>query len=336
MYKKLIILAVLLLILGVGYYTISPLFRTITVNDTTPITQTASESVFLETPVELFPVIGTTGHPASGTVRLIQSPEETIIRYENFKTINGPDLFVYLSKDLEGKEFVDLGEIRGTEGNINYTIPNTVNIADYKYVMTWCKQFGVLFNYAEIPLSVTSGKEPATDTQSDQESLHTSSDTVRASETVKKPNGPPDIKTALLANGCFWCVEHDLAEVAGVTDVISGYAGGTTENPTYANYDDDGHREVVLVTYDANRVSFGNLVEHIIKHGDPTDTGGSFNDRGPYYVPAIYYEDDVEKNEAKRVIEAIDALRVFPTPLPLAVIPRVTFWPAEDYHQDYA
>lgn len=146
----------------------------------------------------------------------------------------------------------------------------------------------------------------------------------------------PILKTALLADGCFWCVEHDLEEVAGVTDVVSGYADGTTVNPTYENYIAGGHREVVLVTYDASRVSYGNLVEHIIKHGDPTDTEGSFGDRGRAYVPAIYYETDAERDEAYRIIHAIDALKVFPTPLPLAVIPRTQFWPAEEYHQDYA
>jgi peptide methionine sulfoxide reductase msrA/msrB len=142
-------------------------------------------------------------------------------------------------------------------------------------------------------------------------------------------------KTAVFANGCFWCVEHDLEEVAGVIDVVSGYAGGEAENLTYENYADSGHREVVRVTYDANRVTYGNLVEHIIKHGDPTDTEGSFGDRGEQYAPALYYETEEEREEALRVIKAIDALRVFPEPLPLLVTPRVTFWPAEEYHQNY-
>ncbi len=146
----------------------------------------------------------------------------------------------------------------------------------------------------------------------------------------------PVIKTALLANGCFWCVEHDLEKVEGVTDVVSGYAGGTTDNPTYENYDDTGHREVVLVTYDASQVTYTNLVEHIIKHGDPTDAFGSFGDRGIEYAPAIYYETEAEKNHAYTVITAIDASHVFPESLPLSVIPRVQFWPAEEYHQDYS
>ncbi len=143
-------------------------------------------------------------------------------------------------------------------------------------------------------------------------------------------------KTALLANGCFWCAESDLAKVLGVSDVVSGYAGGTTANPTYENATRGGHREVVLVTYDPQVVSFANLVEHIVKHGDPTDATGSFNDRGVQYAPAIYYETEGEKSDARKVIDAIDATKVFDKPLPLVIIPRVKFWPAEEYHQDYA
>jgi len=142
-------------------------------------------------------------------------------------------------------------------------------------------------------------------------------------------------RTALLANGCFWCVEHDLQKVPGVIDVVSGYTGGSTENPTYENYAAAGHREVVLVTYDASRVTFGNLVEHIIKHGDPTDTQGSFGDRGLEYAPAIYVENADEEAEALRVISAVDAAGVFAEPLPLAILPRTAFFPAEEYHQDY-
>lgn len=143
-------------------------------------------------------------------------------------------------------------------------------------------------------------------------------------------------KLALLANGCFWCVEHDLEEVVGVSKVVSGYAGGNGDNPTYENYVALGYKEVVLVTYDPSKVSYANLVEHIIKHGDPTDASGSFNDRGLQYAPAIYYENDAEKAEARRVITAIDAMKVFPDPLPLVLLPTTKFWPAEEYHQDFA
>ena len=143
-------------------------------------------------------------------------------------------------------------------------------------------------------------------------------------------------KLALLADGCFWCVEHDLEEVGGVSKVLSGYAGGMGDNPTYENYVEHGYKEVVLVTYDPSKVTYANLVEHIIKHGDPIDASGSFHDRGLQYAPAIYFENDAEKAEARRVINAIDAMKAFPNPLPLVLLPTTKFWPAEEYHQDFA
>jgi len=96
------------------------------------------------------PVLGTAGHPANGTARVIFSNGKRFLRYENFKTINGPDIFVYLSKDLEAKEFIDLGPVRATEGNVNYEIPENVNSEEYPYALVWCKAFGILFNSAKV------------------------------------------------------------------------------------------------------------------------------------------------------------------------------------------
>lgn len=146
---------------------------------------------------------------------------------------------------------------------------------------------------------------------------------------------PDTMATAMFGNGCFWCAEADFEKVPGVENVVSGYAGGTTENPTYGNYAAGGHREVVLVTYDPMRVSFAQLVEHTIKHGDPTDAEGSFFDRGVEYAPAVYYASPSEQADAERVISAVDAMHVFDKPLALAVLPAITFYPAEEYHQDY-
>lgn len=143
-------------------------------------------------------------------------------------------------------------------------------------------------------------------------------------------------KTAVFANGCFWCVEHDLEEVKGVNSVVSGYSGGKGENPSYENYSGLGHREVVLVSYDSSVVSYSDLVEHILKHGDPTDSEGSFVDRGIQYSPAIYFENDIEKKEAEEVIRKIKDLKVFDKEINIPVIERSKFWPAEEYHQDYA
>ena len=98
-----------------------------------------------------FAIADTPGHPATGNIRVIETAEETLVRYENYDGTNGPDLKVYLTNDLEeASDFVSLGAARGNQGNINYKVPNDVNVNDFKYVVTWCEAFGVLFDYAEI------------------------------------------------------------------------------------------------------------------------------------------------------------------------------------------
>ncbi len=136
-----------LAILAFAYYAISPLFINIKVDDASPAISDSKSS-------DSFPIVGTVGHPASGTVRVIDADSKSFVRYENFKTINGPDIYVYLAKDLDAKEYINLGVVKATEGNVNYEIPTDVNLQDYKYVMVWCKAFGVLFNYADISNSV--------------------------------------------------------------------------------------------------------------------------------------------------------------------------------------
>lgn len=130
-------------ILAFAYYAISPLFRNIEANDVLPVSEDVQTSASAQ-------VVGTTGHPASGSVRFVEADGKAYVRYENFKTINGPDIYVYLSKDLDAKEFVNLGRVRATEGNINYEIPAGVDVSEYKYILTWCKAFSVLFNYADL------------------------------------------------------------------------------------------------------------------------------------------------------------------------------------------
>lgn len=164
--------------------------------------------------------------------------------------------------------------------------------------------------------------------------LFSSQSTVHT-KTINKDT-PEVTKTALLAGGCFWCVEADLEKLPGVVEVVSGYAGGTTKNPTYENYASGGHREVVEATYDPSVVTYKQLVEYVIKHSDPTDPNGSFGDRGKEYSPAIYFADDSEAKQAKEVIDRIDAAGVYEKPLAVVVLKRPEeFYPAEDYHQDY-
>jgi peptide methionine sulfoxide reductase msrA/msrB len=156
--------------------------------------------------------------------------------------------------------------------------------------------------------------------------------------TTRMPNiqTSGETKTALFAGGCFWCVEADFEKLTGIVNVVSGYAGGSSENPNYENYAQGGHREVVEVTYDPSKTTYASLVEHIIRYSDPTDATGSFHDRGNQYAPAIYYDTDEEKSIAQEVIKKIDTEGVYEKPVTIVVLPRTKFWPAEDYHQDYS
>ena len=141
---------------------------------------------------------------------------------------------------------------------------------------------------------------------------------------------------AILAGGCFWCVESDFEKLPGVVEVISGYSGGRTAQPTYQNYASGGHREVVSVIYDPSEITFGGLVEYLVKHIDPTDRRGQFKDRGMQYAPAVYYKTDDEKLVAQRVIRAINGMKIFRgKKVDISVLPEKAFWVAEQKHQDY-
>ena len=149
------------------------------------------------------------------------------------------------------------------------------------------------------------------------------------------PAVAPDIRTMLVAGGCFWCVEADLEKTPGVLSAVSGYAGGAPDNPTYSNYGSGGHREVVEVTYDANIVSFEDLLIVTMKTTDPTDDDGTFADRGDKYSSAFYYENDEQKTIIDNLIAEVNEFGPYDAPLAIDVEPRPTFWAAEDNHQDY-
>ncbi len=143
-------------------------------------------------------------------------------------------------------------------------------------------------------------------------------------------------RSIILAGGCFWCVESDLEKLPGVSSVVSGYSGGTTENPTYENYSDGGHREVVKVEYDPDVISLLTILEYFIQHIDPTDPNGSFGDRGEQYSPVIYFDNEEEERIAKEVLAKITAEGKYQEPLSVPILPREIFYPAEGYHQNYA
>ena len=156
---------------------------------------------------------------------------------------------------------------------------------------------------------------------------------MRATSPTTEKTMAPGLETAYFAGGCFWCVESDFEKFAGIKEVISGYMGGATKNPSYQNHAD--HREAVEVRYDPTVISYQDLVEYFFRHHDPTDEGGSFYDRGHSYTSAIYPQNDQEEQTAWQVIKQLTDDNVFPKPIVTAVEQDATFWTAEDYHQDY-
>lgn len=140
---------------------------------------------------------------------------------------------------------------------------------------------------------------------------------------------------AMFAGGCFWCMEKPFEAVSGVFDVISGYTGGRTENPTYENYAAAGHREVVEVTYDPHKVSYRELLDVYWRQVDPTDPAGQFADRGPAYSTAIYYYNETQQHLAQQSKEELEGKKIFAKPIVTPILPATKFFPAEDYHQNY-
>ena len=142
-------------------------------------------------------------------------------------------------------------------------------------------------------------------------------------------------ETAIFAGGCFWCMEKPFEELDGVISVISGYAGGTTTNPTYKNYTSGGHIEVVEITYNPEEVSYQDLLDVYWRQVDPTDPGGQFVDRGHGYSTAIFYHDDVQRLQGLDSKDKLAASTIFDKPIVTPILPAAPFYPAEEYHQDY-
>ncbi len=140
---------------------------------------------------------------------------------------------------------------------------------------------------------------------------------------------------AMFAGGCFWCMEPPFEKLEGVVSVTSGYAGGTTKNPTYKNYSAGNHIEVIEVVYEPGKVNYETLLDTFWRQVNPTDPGGQFVDRGHGYSTAIFYYDEEQKRLAEESKKALDMKGLFSKPVITPVIPTVTFYPAEEYHQDY-
>ncbi|WP_417413390.1 peptide-methionine (S)-S-oxide reductase MsrA [Hoeflea sp.] len=139
--------------------------------------------------------------------------------------------------------------------------------------------------------------------------------------------------TAIFAGGCFWCVESDFDHVKGVTSTISGYIGGKADNPTYKSHVANGDREAVEIKYDPAMVSYAELLKTFFRTVNPTDDGGQFCDRGHSYTTAIYTLNDEQAALAEAA--KAEAEKTLGKPIVTEIEPPATFWPAEDYHQDF-
>ncbi len=148
---------------------------------------------------------------------------------------------------------------------------------------------------------------------------------------------PEKISQAAFAGGCFWCIESDFRKHPGVVDVVSGYTGGTVASPSYHEVTSGrtGHLEAVQVTFDTSLISYRELLDIFWRHIDPTDPGGQFADRGSQYQTAIFYHDDVQKQEAESSRDELEQSKRFKKVV-TRILPASEFYPAEDYHQKYA
>ena len=142
--------------------------------------------------------------------------------------------------------------------------------------------------------------------------------------------------TALFAGGCFWSMESAFEKVYGVISAVSGYTGGTSARPTYETYEQGGHVEAVLVTFDPSRVGYAALLDVFWRHVDPTDAGGQFYDRGPNYRTVVYWADAPQRAAAEASLAALKKSGPFKAPIVTELRAAAAFHPAEDYHQDFA
>jgi peptide methionine sulfoxide reductase msrA/msrB len=141
--------------------------------------------------------------------------------------------------------------------------------------------------------------------------------------------------TATFAGGCFWCMESDFEKVPGVLKVLSGYTGGTGENPTYESYAETGHVEAVQIFYDPEKATYEQLLDVFWRHIDPTDAGGQFADRGAQYRSAIFYHNEEQRRLAENSKVELGESGRFAKPIVTEIIKFKKFYGAEEYHKNY-
>jgi peptide-methionine (S)-S-oxide reductase len=155
--------------------------------------------------------------------------------------------------------------------------------------------------------------------------------------TTAKPSELAGLSKAYFASGCFWCVEEIYESVKGVKEVVSGYAGGNTESPTYHGVGDGttGHAEAVEVYYDPKVISYADLVQVFFSSHDPTTMDRQGPDAGTQYRSIAFYQDPDEEKLLRAYITELEQAGVFKAPIITEVKPFTKFWPAEPEHQNY-
>ncbi|WP_308366230.1 MULTISPECIES: peptide-methionine (S)-S-oxide reductase MsrA [unclassified Microbulbifer] len=155
--------------------------------------------------------------------------------------------------------------------------------------------------------------------------------TLTTSTTLAQDN----IRTAIFAGGCFWCMEPPYDKLEGVLETTSGYSGGHVKNPSYdqVSAGNTGHAEVVRVKYDADKIGYEELLQVFWRNVDPLDAGGQFCDRGSQYRSAIFYGNEKEKKLAEASKEKV--AKKLDGKIATEIVPVSKFYPAEKYHQDY-
>lgn len=150
-------------------------------------------------------------------------------------------------------------------------------------------------------------------------------------------NGETSNGIATFAGGCFWCLEAPFRELAGVHDVTSGYMGGHVQHPGYEQVctGTTGHAEVIQVHFNPAQISYRDLLEVFFGLHDPTTLNRQGNDIGTQYRSLIFYHSAEQSDIARQVIAELTAGQVWPDPIVTQIVPAVTFYPAEDYHQRY-
>ena len=153
--------------------------------------------------------------------------------------------------------------------------------------------------------------------------------------TAINPSAEEKTESAIFAGGCFWCMEADFEKVDGIKEVISGYIGGTSKNPTYNDYGKTGHIEAVQIFYYPSKISYVELLEIFWVNIDPLDKNGQFCDRGHEYSTAVFYMTTEQKKLASKSKTLLETSGILEKPVETPLIKAGEFFPAENYHQNY-